>query len=116
MPLIQYSIFQTNRRRVAVAAKKLAEHYGAKRGSLSNERYVITHQKACVPIQPATATMRDKVEPTPLPKPIDPRRKVESNWLKPGSSPRETKPDPKKFAHTSGKVSRLVEPKTSISK
>ena len=27
--LIQYSVFQTDRRRVAVAAKKLAEHYGA---------------------------------------------------------------------------------------
>jgi hypothetical protein len=28
--LIQYSVFQTDRRRVAVASKKLAEHYGAK--------------------------------------------------------------------------------------
>ena len=28
--LIQYSVFQTDRRRVVVAAKKLAEHYGAK--------------------------------------------------------------------------------------
>jgi hypothetical protein len=27
--LIQYSVFQTDRRRVAVAAKRLAEHYGA---------------------------------------------------------------------------------------